>query len=59
MVITELPIKDLKPGEKGEIASNKKLMGEYSLKGINKIVYWAFIALIFGTAIVSLTALVL
>ena len=40
----------------GLIASNKKLMGKYSLKGINRIVYWAFVALIFGTGLVSLAS---
>jgi len=38
----------------GTIASNKKLMGEYYLKGFNKFVYWGFIALIFLTGVVSM-----
>jgi len=38
----------------GMIASNKKLMGDYSLKGFNKFIYWAFIALIFATGIISM-----
>jgi manganese transport protein len=38
----------------GLIASNKNLMGEYALNGINKIVYWAFVGLIVATGIVSL-----
>ncbi len=37
----------------GLIASNKRLMGSYSLKGFNKIIYWAFFVLILGTGIVS------
>ncbi|MCL5029123.1 MAG: divalent metal cation transporter [Bacteroidetes bacterium] len=35
------------------IASNKKLMGQYYLKGFNKFVYWAFFALILGTGAIS------
>ena len=38
----------------GLIASNKKLMGHYSLKGFNKIIYWAFFVLILATGIVSM-----
>ncbi len=38
----------------GLIASNKRLMGTYSLNGPNKFVYWTFLVLIFGTGIVSL-----
>jgi Mn2+/Fe2+ NRAMP family transporter len=38
----------------GMIASNKKLMGEYSLKGFNRIIYWTFIVLIFITGIISM-----
>jgi hypothetical protein len=36
------------------IASNKKLMGRYYLKGYNKIIYWVFFFLILGTGIVSM-----
>ena len=35
------------------IASNKKLMGQYYLKGFNKFVYWAFFVLILGTGAIS------
>ncbi len=38
----------------GVIASNKKLMGNFSLKGFNRFIYWFFIALIFATGIVSM-----
>ena len=38
----------------GAIASNKKLMGDLSLKGINKFIYWVFIVLIFATGAVSM-----
>ena len=41
----------------GFISSNKKLMGTYSLGMSNKIVYWVFLALIFGTGIVSMVSL--
>jgi Mn2+/Fe2+ NRAMP family transporter len=41
----------------GLIASNKKLMGKHHLGGINKIIYWVILALIFGTGIVSLVYL--
>ncbi len=37
----------------GTLASNKKLMGDYSLKGLNRSLYWFFIALIFVTGLVS------
>ncbi len=38
----------------GVIASNKKLMGSFYLKGINKFVYWIIIVLIFATGIISM-----
>ncbi len=38
----------------GIIASNKKLMGEYALKGVNKFFYWFFIVLISATGFISL-----
>jgi Mn2+/Fe2+ NRAMP family transporter len=38
----------------GTIASNKKLMGDFSLKGFNKLIYWGFIVLIFVTGIVGM-----
>lgn len=38
----------------GLICSNKKLMGKHYLRGFNRIAYWAFIAMIFGTGAVSL-----
>ena len=41
----------------GFISSNKKLMGKYSLGFSNKIVYWVFLALIFGTGIISMMSL--
>lgn len=37
----------------GLIASNKTLMGQYSLKGYNKILYWGTIILILITGIIS------
>lgn len=36
------------------IASNKKLMGSYHLKGFNKFIYWAFLVLILSTGIISI-----
>ncbi len=41
----------------GFISSNKRLMGNYALGVSNKIVYWVFLALIFGTGIVSVMSL--
>ncbi len=38
----------------GLIASNQKLMGTHALGGFNKTIYWIFLALIFGTGILSL-----
>jgi len=38
----------------GAIASNKKLMGKYALKGFNQLIYWVFIILIFATGILSM-----
>jgi Mn2+/Fe2+ NRAMP family transporter len=38
----------------GVIASNKKLMGDLSLRGFNQFIYWFFIVLIFATGIVSM-----
>lgn len=38
----------------GLLSSNKKLMGTYALNRFNKILYWTFLVLIFGTGIVSL-----
>ncbi|MDE2026912.1 MAG: divalent metal cation transporter [Candidatus Omnitrophica bacterium] len=38
----------------GIIASNKKLMGEFYLRGFNKLIYWVIIVLIFVTGIVSM-----
>ena len=38
----------------GLMASNKKLMGEYYLKGFNKFIYWVFIVFIFATGIISM-----
>jgi manganese transport protein len=37
----------------GVIASNKKLMGDFILKGINKYIYWITIILIFITGVIS------
>jgi Mn2+/Fe2+ NRAMP family transporter len=42
----------------GVIASNKKLMGIYFLKGFNKIVYWSFFILIIATGVISLFLLI-
>ncbi len=38
----------------GLLASNKRLMGRYSLKGYNKIFYWIFFVLILATGVVSM-----
>jgi len=38
----------------GVIASNKKMMGGFLLKGINKYIYWITIILIFGTGVISM-----
>ena len=38
----------------GVIASNEKLMGDLSLKGFNRFIYWFIIVLIFATGIVSI-----
>jgi Mn2+/Fe2+ NRAMP family transporter len=38
----------------GVIASNKKMMGGFLLKGINKYIYWITILLIFGTGVISM-----
>ncbi len=38
----------------GMIASNKKLMGDFILKGINKYIYWITIILIFVTGVISM-----
>ncbi len=38
----------------GVIASNKKLMGDLSLRGANQFIYWFFIVLIFATGLVSM-----
>jgi len=38
----------------GVIASNKKLMGDLSLRGINQFIYWFFIVLIFATGVISM-----
>lgn len=42
----------------GVIASNKKLMGDFILKGINKYIYWITIILIFITGVISTLPLV-
>lgn len=38
----------------GMIASNKKLMGDFFLRGFNRFIYWFFIVVIFATGIVSM-----
>jgi NRAMP (natural resistance-associated macrophage protein)-like metal ion transporter len=38
----------------GLVASDRKLMGAYSLGGFNQAIYWIFLFLIFGTGILSL-----
>jgi Mn2+/Fe2+ NRAMP family transporter len=38
----------------GVIASDKKLMGDLSLKGFNQFIYWFFIALILSTGLASI-----
>ncbi len=37
----------------GLIASSRRLMGEYSLRGFSRFLYWTFLALILATGIVS------
>ena len=37
----------------GLMASNRRLMGKYSLKGFSRFLYWTFLALILATGIVS------
>lgn len=41
----------------GFISSNKGLMGGYALGRTNKVVYWAFLALIFGTGLMTVAPL--
>ena len=43
----------------GLISSNKKLMGSHSLRGFNKLIYWTFLILIFGTGVVSIFLLII
>jgi manganese transport protein len=38
----------------GVIAGNKKLMGDYRLRGFNQFIYWFFIIVIFATGVVSI-----
>ncbi len=38
----------------GTIAMNKKLMGDFSLRGFNKYIYWFIIVLIFITGVISI-----
>ena len=38
----------------GLICANRKLMGAHSLRGFNRIIYWAFLVLIVGTGVLSL-----
>lgn len=38
----------------GLLSSNKKLMGNYSLRSYNRLIYWSFIVIISITGIVSL-----
>ena len=38
----------------GTIASNKKLMGDFSLRGFNQFVYWSCIGLILATGVISM-----
>ncbi len=40
----------------GLIASNRKLMGQNVLKGPNRLLYWVFLLLIFGTGMASLVS---
>jgi Mn2+/Fe2+ NRAMP family transporter len=42
----------------GLISSNKKLMGDHSLGGFNKLVYWTLLILIVGTGIASMAFLI-
>jgi len=41
----------------GLISSDKNLMGEYSLAGLNKGAYWFFTVLIFGTGLIGIVTL--
>ena len=38
----------------GLLSSNKKLMGNFSLRSYNRLIYWSFLVIIFVTGIVSL-----
>ena len=38
----------------GLICANRKLMGVHSLRGFNRVLYWAFLVLIFSTGLLSL-----
>lgn len=38
----------------GLISSDKRLMGNHSLRGFNKFAYWVFLFLIFGTGIIGM-----
>lgn len=38
----------------GVVASNRGLMAQHALRGVNRIIYWAFLVLIVGTGALSL-----
>ena len=42
----------------GLLSSKKGLMGEYRLRGVNRLVYWMFLVLIVGTGVASVISLV-
>ncbi len=41
----------------GLISTDKRLMGDHSLKGVNKLAYWFFIILVFGTGLIGIVSL--
>ena len=38
----------------GSLAADRELMGEHSLRGFNRFIYWLFITVIFATGVVSI-----
>ncbi len=41
----------------GLISTDKRLMGDHSLKGVNRLAYWFFIILVFGTGLIGIVSL--
>ncbi|HTP12921.1 MAG TPA: divalent metal cation transporter [Bacteroidota bacterium] len=42
----------------GLISANKRLMGQYALRGFNKMVYWVLLALVFATGVIGVIQLI-